>query len=259
MTDQMTPDFYIVGAPKAGTDSLRNFLNTHPNIYVYGPAEGNHLCTDIRVKPRSIRTKLNHGLNVLLKHLTSNSPLIIGEKSTWYLASRVAGQKINSNENSKVIILTRERFSLVKSLHNELSKLGVEKLPIDLAWQNALEHHNRIDFNNKIIGNYNESCLIGQHIHFYLNIFDHSRTLILDMKKLSHPSNKNVIFRFLGVSNVEHLHLSVANKSIKLKGSSNAGEDRENSACKSILDYFSSDIELEHRLTSENQAYHGII
>ena len=66
-------------------------------------------------------------------------------------------------------------------------------------------------------------------------------------------------FRFLGVSNVEHLHLSVANKSIKLKGSSNAGEDRENSACKSILDYFSSDIELEHRLTSENQAYHGII
>lgn len=255
----MITSFYIIGAPKAGTDSFRNFLNSHPNIYVYGPGEGNYLCTDILVKPRSIRAKLKHGLNVSLKHLTSKSPLIIGEKSTWYLASRVAGQKISNNKNSKVIILTRERFPLVKSLHNELSKLSVEKLPLDLAWQNALEHDNRLDFNNKIIGNYNKSCLIGHYIDFYLNIFDHSRTLILDIKKLSHPSNKNVIFRFLGVSSVELLPLSVANKSIKLKGSSNLGEDRENSALKSIMDYFSSDIELEHRLTSENQAYHGIV
>ena len=71
--------------------------------------------------------------------------------------------------------------------------------------------------------------------------------------------NKKIIFDFLRVSNITSIDPSVANQSIKLKDTSIAGEDREKFIRNSILDYFSSDIELERRLTSQNQFYHGII
>ena len=44
------PNFFIVGAGKAGTTSLYNYLRQHPQIYMSPVKEPGHFATEIRVE-----------------------------------------------------------------------------------------------------------------------------------------------------------------------------------------------------------------
>ena len=42
------PNFFIVGAPKAGTTSLYHYLDQHPDIYMSPVKEPNYFAAEIR-------------------------------------------------------------------------------------------------------------------------------------------------------------------------------------------------------------------
>ncbi|MBN2394957.1 MAG: sulfotransferase [Candidatus Atribacteria bacterium] len=44
------PNFFLVGAAKAGTTSFYNYLNQHPEIYMCPIKEPHYFCKDIRCK-----------------------------------------------------------------------------------------------------------------------------------------------------------------------------------------------------------------
>ena len=43
----VTPNFFVIGAPKAGTTSLYSQLSRHPDIFMSPIKEPNHFCSDL--------------------------------------------------------------------------------------------------------------------------------------------------------------------------------------------------------------------
>ena len=43
----LTPNFFVIGAPKAGTTSLFKQLSRHPDIFLSPIKEPNHFCADL--------------------------------------------------------------------------------------------------------------------------------------------------------------------------------------------------------------------
>ncbi|TMV10343.1 hypothetical protein FGK63_04595 [Ruegeria sediminis] len=173
-------DFFIIGAPKAGTDALRNWLNECPDVWTYGPVEPNYLCDDV------LGTKKNKSTWAKRVVRQARGRRLVGEKSTWYLGSQVAITEIATRfPKAKIVILTRENVSLFLSLHAELVKLGVEnELDPKIAWQETIADPRRLDFVNTFLPNYPVSCRIGWQIERWIARFGQERVLIAGIRDL---------------------------------------------------------------------------
>ena len=51
------PNFFIIGAPKAGTTSLYRYLGYHPNVFMSKIKGPHYFATDITNKRRIVKTK----------------------------------------------------------------------------------------------------------------------------------------------------------------------------------------------------------
>lgn len=116
------PNFFVVGAAKAGTTSLFFYLREHPEVYLSRIKEPNHFCTDLYV-PITNRERLR--LKLLSKSIVPYSQIqdseeyahlfdqvdrqkAIGECSVSYLYSRVAAREIRrALPGAKIIIVLR--------------------------------------------------------------------------------------------------------------------------------------------------------
>nr|WP_321510721.1 hypothetical protein [uncultured Celeribacter sp.] len=203
-------DFFIVGAPKAGTDSLRNWLNKCSMVRVYGPQEPNYFCTDILGEEKSVDDWTRKVLRQARGHK------IVGEKSTWYLGSEAAIRNISDKYcAAKIIILVRDHVPLFLSLHSELVKLGVEtELDPLRAWHATLKDPKRLDFDNLSLVNYPQSCQIGRQIDRWIDAFGHERVLIGSILDLETDAGRARFARFLGVLRYPNRPAAVANQRI---------------------------------------------
>ncbi|OQW92729.1 MAG: hypothetical protein BWK78_00785 [Thiotrichaceae bacterium IS1] len=124
------PNFFVVGAMKAGTTSLYNYLKVHPEIYMSPVKEPNYFATDINtrlIKPayrvHPLAKNYLQGImqeEVHISYITDfeyymklfqnvTTERIIGEASTSYLYSRQAPRNIlNSVPNAKIVIILRD-------------------------------------------------------------------------------------------------------------------------------------------------------
>ena len=126
------PNFFIVGAAKAGTTALQEMLNRHPNIYMSPIKEPHFFSKDIRKtdfislnkKIQTDKIEFDSKGNIITRHQlyidTEESYLslfeasnkenhkIKGEASVSYLYSKDAAKNIYSfNPESKIIIILR--------------------------------------------------------------------------------------------------------------------------------------------------------
>ncbi|HBS85528.1 MAG: hypothetical protein A2W91_17105 [Bacteroidetes bacterium GWF2_38_335] len=128
---QNTPNLFIVGAAKAGTTSLYQYLKNHPSVYLSPIKEPNYFSNDINPAEFSSLYRKNTVLD--LNSYFSKKPLedlqlsfvrneeqykmlfegvenekVIGECSTSYLYSHTAAENIYKyNKNSRIIISLR--------------------------------------------------------------------------------------------------------------------------------------------------------
>jgi hypothetical protein len=128
------PNFFIVGAPKAGTTSLYHYLSQHPDVYMSPIKEPNYFATEVRTEnigPEwqaraqkendslqqylrgSMREKRFGGIvsnwsDYLKLFQNVNGEKAIGEASVCYLWSGSAARNIASTiSNAKIIIVLR--------------------------------------------------------------------------------------------------------------------------------------------------------
>ena len=127
------PSFFIVGAPKAGTTSVCELLRSYEGVYIPSPAEPNFWCDDIN--GIDIKTHFEWYIDHYFGKLPKRCNLI-GEKSTWYLASNNALLHIHKfNPDAKIIIMLRNPSDLVISLHKENLYHGIEEIDsLEDAW-----------------------------------------------------------------------------------------------------------------------------
>jgi hypothetical protein len=125
-------DVFIVGAPKCGTTSLRNYLGQHPDVCMSEPKEPNFFGRDLDMDSWRVAGTEDEYLE-LFAHATGQT--VLGEASTWYLRSERAAAEIHAfNPAARIVALVRNPADMLYSLHSQLVRVGIEDLrPFEAA------------------------------------------------------------------------------------------------------------------------------
>lgn len=115
------PNFFIIGAPKAGTTSLYTYLAAHPRVFMPNLKEPFYFCADFpRYRERATFVS-SCQLYLQLFARATDQHLAIGEASSLYLFSQVAVPNIlDFQPEARFIVMLRNPVDLVHSFHSQL-------------------------------------------------------------------------------------------------------------------------------------------
>jgi hypothetical protein len=139
MKKEITPNFFLIGAPKCGTTALSEYLGKHPNVFFSNPKEPEYFATDFEGR---VITNERDYLR-LFQTADPSRHWAIGEGSVLYMFSKVAVSNIlQFQPNAKFIVMLRNPTDLVISLHAQLLTVGNENLFSFLdAWNAESDRH----------------------------------------------------------------------------------------------------------------------
>ena len=127
------PNFFIIGAAKAGTTALADYLREHPQVFMCIPKEPHYFSADFPELPGV------HGREEYLNLFedAAESHIAVGEASISYLYSSKAIPAIKEfDEDARIIVLLRNPIDMVHALHSTLLFMGQEKeSAFEIAWQ----------------------------------------------------------------------------------------------------------------------------
>lgn len=217
------PNFFIVGAAKAGTTSLYHYLAQHPDVYMSPIKEPNFFATDIdheairpQVKERIrllnidqfLKGPMTNGIHrAFIRKPEDYAALFrfadgkkaIGEASASYLFSQTAAQEIHQyNPEAKIIILLRNPVQRMYSHYLMDKRMAVTTL----SFEDAIED----DKKNKV-RNWAAASLyleLGEYYHQvkrFKELFPAKNILILLSEELkSNPAETiQQVYKFLNI------------------------------------------------------------
>ncbi|MCF8308550.1 MAG: sulfotransferase domain-containing protein [Bacteroidales bacterium] len=233
--DTHKPNFFIIGAAKAGTTSLYEYLKQHPDIYFSPVKEPNYFSTDIQVAHFSNTYKKNTFLDTETYFSKKNlEPLqlafvrkpehyrrlfedvsgekAVGEASTSYLYSSVAAENIKMyNPRAKVVAILRNPMERAVSHYQMALRYGHTRL----GFRQAIE----TDMNKNPKGwgiseLYIELGLYYQQLKRYFDLFpaENIKVLLLDDFKEDPQRTVKDCQRFLGVKEITPNAYEIYNK-----------------------------------------------
>lgn len=131
------PDFFIIGAPKAGTTSLYTYLAAHRQIFMPRIKEPFFFCSDLPAyrEKMSLITDTTKYLNLF--EAAKDQHLACGEASVFYLFSEVAVRRIlEFNPAARFIVMLRNPIDLLYSFHSQLVySLHESVVDFEYAWR----------------------------------------------------------------------------------------------------------------------------
>jgi hypothetical protein len=117
------PNFFVVGAAKAGTTTLHNALGQHPDVFMTRCKEPGFFSPDV-----SWPTQWNGDLDTYLRLFRGTEEFAVrGESSPSYLYSTLAASKIREfAPTARIVIVLRNPVESIVSCYAEARKWGVE-------------------------------------------------------------------------------------------------------------------------------------
>lgn len=125
------PNFFIIGAPKAGTTAMSEYLRAHPQVFFSTPKEPHYFNMDFSDRYTKEWSKyVEYFSDVTSKHIA------IGEGSVFYLRSSVAIKNIlKLIPNAKFIVMLRNPVDAVYSWHSQaIYSFGEDIISFEDAW-----------------------------------------------------------------------------------------------------------------------------
>jgi hypothetical protein len=175
---EIWPNFFIIGAMRAGTTSLYEYLKQIPEIYMSPVKELNYFSVNVNptiLFSKPIKTK-NEYLQ-LFKNVKNES--VIGEASPSYLWDPMAAELIHKEiPNAKIIIILRNPISRSFSHYLLLKSKGEDNLlSFREEMQKGSENKNS-DFSARIF----EAGLYSKQVEKYLQKFgsEHVKIFIFE-------------------------------------------------------------------------------
>jgi len=202
----MLPNFFIVGAPKAGTTSLFHYLDEHPEVFMSPVKEPNYFSYNEIVAQALYYVEKGVGDQGAYENLfqDASGAKAVGEASVSYLFYNNVGAKIHSLlPEAKIIIVLRDPTARAFSHYLMDRRLGYVNVPFDdIVRQNS----------NHPLQNlyYQQSVLLGMYyeqVKRYLELFGEKRVKIFlnDDLKTDTPGVVRSLFEFLEVdTSVNH-------------------------------------------------------
>jgi len=235
-TTRPRANFFLVGAPKAGTTSLDRLLRSHPDVFLSPIKEPCHFCPDVTAQ-------LKHQLSSragfdLPAYLTSpDKPVIhflpvaspedyarlfdgagqrrvVGECSTYYLSSNSAAANIHAyNPDARIMIVVRTPIDRIRSHYAMDRSLGLAERSLLAHVQEELALGESAHWGNSRY--YVGASRYTPQIERYQRYFPPEQICVLSFEKLiSQPEVElRRAFEFLGLPAPDTLALPIENKS----------------------------------------------
>lgn len=177
-TDEIWPNFFIVGAAKAGTTSLYEYLKQHPQVYmcpIKEPRFFTQMRYSIELEKYINSERITDETAYLRLFRDSENAKARGEASPDYLMDQATPYCIKEKvPTAKIIILLRDPIERAYSHYLHFVRAGVETAPFYEALF-AKYAHSYIE-----LGNYYEQ------VKRYLEVFGPDQVLVLlfeDLKR----------------------------------------------------------------------------
>lgn len=195
------PNFFIVGAPKAGTTSLYSYLNKHPEVYmpltIKEPDYFSHeeiLKQDLYYNTTHITSKAQY--EALFSGVGTQKA--VGEASVSYLFYPGAAKKIHDfNPSAKIIIILRDPVERAYSHYLMDFRLGLIKDSFEeVVFRKSSSRYAKMYYQQVVLlGEY------GDQVKRYINTFGNSQVKILlyDRLKAKPEYLMKEIFSFLEI------------------------------------------------------------
>ncbi|MEM8948486.1 MAG: sulfotransferase [Pseudomonadota bacterium] len=219
MTSRRFPDFYILGAPKAGTSSLAQYLDEHPGIFVSKPKEPRFFAEDF--DDREIADERAY----LELFDAADEDAILGEATTDYLVSEVAVDRILAKRpDAKFIVMLRNPIHMVPAMHAQERKNGYETVADPakawalLAERKAGRHIPSLCNEPKRLF-YDDRCRLGEQMERLKSKVAEDRLLVIFMEDFAADTER--VYReaqsFIGISAYEPREFPIVNQRHHIK------------------------------------------
>jgi len=189
------PDFFIVGAFKAGTTTLYEHLNQTQGISMSDVKDPNFFCSEtVSENYQYVPIRNEQKYLELFNHASEND--FVGEASALYLQDPKSAELIHKkNPNAKIVISLRDPVERAYSHYLMFYYNGFEKN----TFRKALEENLKGNFISG--GDYFGGGMYFYQVQKYLEIFDHDNVKILIFEEFIKDPKKdsNKILKFLKV------------------------------------------------------------
>jgi hypothetical protein len=176
------PMAFLVGAPKAGSSALSNFLAQHPQLAISRPKEVNFMCDDLGLGgPRSEREYLSH-------FRVGPETRILLDASILYLYSQHAARRIaDFDPAARILVILRNPVEAAYAWHAQMVFTANEPIR-DFAAALDAERERKRGARLPPTGTaarspgllfYRELMCYGSQLERYLRIFPRDAVLVL--------------------------------------------------------------------------------
>ncbi|WP_426416881.1 sulfotransferase family protein [Aestuariirhabdus sp. LZHN29] len=172
-------DFFIVGAPKAGTTALFEYLKRHPSVFLPTHKEPHYFSQDYPNIGGRIRELKDYEALFDGKSLGQKA----GDASVCYFGSQSAANEIHDyNPEAKVIVMLRNPVDLFLSEHSQLlySFYESEKDPAR-AWDLQEEREQGRSLpggcREPMVLRYRQTCALGSNLARIYSVFPKDQVL----------------------------------------------------------------------------------
>jgi hypothetical protein len=209
-TAEKWPNFFIVGAPRAGTTSLYHYLKTAPGVYMSPVKEPHYFAVTLKawLKARGGKfdtTRLIHEKGEYLKLFQGvKDEVAVGEASPSYLWDPAAAGLINQAvPHARIIMSLRDPVDRAFSHYLMHVREGLERLPFEKVFEEPAY----------IVGG-----LYAAQVERYFDLFGADRVKVLIFEEFTRDTEAavNDILKFLGVDGRVSDRLKTAHNSFAI-------------------------------------------
>ncbi|HEX6895667.1 MAG TPA: sulfotransferase [Bryobacteraceae bacterium] len=199
---QHIPNFFIVGAPKAGTTSLYYYLDQHPEVFMCPVKEANHFASEIRPEgfAEHLQGRVRREIKATRKYLAGpmsekrfgaiglewdeylrlfrnvKREKAIGEASVCYLWSQTAAQNIAARiPAAKIVMILRDPVERAFSQYMQWASQGeVGESFLEVCHKSIANTGGKFQWMSPFL----EMGLYAEQVKRYLDLFPRQNILI---------------------------------------------------------------------------------
>lgn len=183
------PDLFIIGAPKAGTTSVYEWLKGHPEVYMSPSKEPRYFAPDLHTDhAQDLRYGEDEGTYLAL-FAAARDEKRLGEASVRYMYSLAAPGLIHEFQpDAYIVAMLRDPVDLVYSLHSQLVAEGREEIG-DFESALAAEDDRRAGRRlppliHPRFAQYRDQARFGEQLPRWFNTFGRGRVHVIVLEEM---------------------------------------------------------------------------
>jgi hypothetical protein len=186
------PNFFLVGAMKAGTTAMHQYLAQHPDIFMSPRKEPRFFAPDLDSGSAADGLWFTRSLDDYLANFEgAKDERVVGESSHVYLHSEVAARLIRDfAPDARILIMLRDPVAMIHSRHQQsvwMAREDIRDFAQALAAEADRREGRRLPPNAPYTKGlqYREACVLTPQVRRYLDTFGRDRVHVVVLEEVA--------------------------------------------------------------------------